>query len=559
MIAVAVPPHFARAVARVAAFALIAGFFVEAGCQRSTELELDIGAPTVDLLNPLSLPVSDFVLKNELDAILAAVSIGASRDSSNRLPLGALDPALNGDLTLDVMSGSQLVGLARIDNAEITPGQVLTLEADIRKPLVVVGAADAAELAGSRHAPELLDPTTSTDLVERGIKVPASQASGFTTDGKTLFLAAADGLRAFDTGTGTASAPTPTPFVTAKMAIAPKNLGLALVESASTNSRVIIYTDPSALVASPTTAPSVSATIATGRPRTAHFSNTGDVLFVLVEPDGAEPCTGKSVPAANEIIPITRDGKLLAPIRLPSFVADFGVDRGGRLILSESGGNRISAMALDASFASVGTPVKLYDAACPTAIRLLEDQLFVVTNDLSNVVSNAFSLMRGHVDGAVATRLAIARPTYQSQLNDSSTPDQLTSLNVQLVSTAVAASELVVSPDGNRAVFASRSRYLENKQAFTWANLACTATADIIEYGLHSVDLTAGTTSYETRSQNVVVPPPKVPAATTDPCVLCKATFDTTFPPTTLTIPMLCVSVAGDRAAGLAASFAEQR
>jgi hypothetical protein len=48
---------------------------------------------------------------------------------------------------------------------------------------------------------------------------------------------------------------------------------------------------------------------------------------LLVEAAGSEPCTG-AVPAANQIIPIDRQGKLGTPIMLPSYVADLAYEFG---------------------------------------------------------------------------------------------------------------------------------------------------------------------------------------------------------------------------------------
>ena len=539
-----VAPRARLAIALVATMAVV-------GCHTATELELRVSAPSVSLLNPLSLAVSDLVLKNESDAILAAVSVGANRDAAGRLPFGVLDPMLAGDLRLDVMSGSQLVGLAAIENTAIVPGERVTLEADIRKPLVFIGADDAPEGAGPRAAVQLLDPTTSTDLAARGITVPASQAAAFTIDGKRLLLAADDGLRAFDTGTGTTAGPKALPFVAGLIAVSPKNGGVALIERGAVNARVLLYESVVGLLTTPETSAPVSVTITAGRPRAAHFSIDGQTLYVLVEPATAEPCTGPT-PPANQIIPITRSGTMSGAIKMPSYVADFAVDRTGRFILSEAGANRISVMGQG------GMTTKLYDATCPTALRLVGDQLFAVTNDTSQAVPDAFTLMRGRVDGSPVTMLPIARPSYTTQLNDSSTRDDLTRLNLQFVSIAVAGQEIAISPDGNRAFISTRSRYLEDgKQSFMFASFTCFATIDIVEYGVHSIDLVSGTSSYASRSQTVVIPKQVLPPLRPDPCVQGTASLGG-FPPINLVLELDCPAALGDRASGLAAAFSEQ-
>ncbi len=528
----------------------LAATMAAVGCQTATELELRVSAPGVSLLNPLSLAVSDLVLKSESDAILAAVSVGANRDAAGRLPFGVLDPMLAGDLRLDVMSGSQLVGLAEIQNTAIVPGERVTLQADIRKPLVFIGADDAPEGAGPRGSVQLLDPTTSTDLATRGIAVPRGQAAAFTTDGKLLLLAAEDGLRAFDTGSGMTAGPKSLPFVAGLIAVSPKNGGVALIERGTASSRVLLYDGVGTLLATPATSAPLSVTITAGRPRAAHFSIDGLTLYVLVEPTTAEPCTG-ATPPANQIIPIARSGSMGAALAMPSYVADFAVDRTGRLILSEAGANRISVLGHG------GMITKLYDATCPTALRIVGDQLFAVTNDTSQAVPDAFTLLRGRVDGSPVTMLPIARPSYTTQLNSSSTRDDLTRLNLQFVSIAVAGQEIAISPDGNRAFISTRSRYLEDgQQPFKFASFTCFATIDIVEYGVHSVDLVSGTSSYESRSQTVVIPKQVLPPLRPDPCV--QGTASLVFPPINLVLELDCPPALGDRASGLAAAFSEQ-
>ncbi len=519
-----------------------------AGCQSPTELTFEVRAPRNALLDPFATSVSDFVLKTSDGATIAAVSAGASRDGDNRLALGVLDPALVGSLRLDVLSGTQLVGVGRIHDVSIETGSARALGAEVRKPLVVVGSAAAPEATGSLVAPSLLDPTTSTDLATRGIKLPSASVSGFTADGQHLFLADAAGLSVFDTGTGTTVGPAELAFHPGLLALAPGDSAIALVEGGTTSARVAIYSDVKGLVVAGAGA-AATGTLSGGVPRAAHFSRNGETLYVLVESPGSEPCTGAK-PAANTIIPINRQGTVGAPIALPSYVSDFGIDKAGRFILAEAGADQISILtfASPEDTTSAATTAKLYATSCPTALTLLEDQLYVVTNDTNGAVG-AFSLLRGRLDGALPTRFAINRPTYRTLLNKESSVGGQINLNLDFASTAIAAAEIAVSPDGNRAVFSTRTRYQQDgKKPFDFIGLTCTALTDINEYGLYSVDLVTGTASYASRSQNVVIPA----NPTTTACVSCEEDLDGTI----LELKLPCYPVAGDRAAGLSAAFA---
>jgi hypothetical protein len=199
----------------------------------------------------------------------------------------------------------------------------------------------------------------------------------------------------------------------------------------------------------------------------------------------------------------------------------------------------------------MGAPTKLYAATCPTALRLLDQQVFAVTNDVPTGTTNTFSLLSGKLDGSAATLLPIPKPEYVTELNDTSTTDGFTSLNLAVTSFALAATEMAISPDGARAVIATRARETETgSSTFDFATATCTAIMDVVEYGFYSVDLLEGTASYTVRSQNTLVPADPTMTA----CVNCLATLSG-FPPTTLQIQLFCPPVPGDRAAGLAAAF----
>jgi hypothetical protein len=524
---------------------------VGSGCQKPTALVFQIEAPPNPLLDPFQGNVSDYLLKTDEGVTIAAVSAGAGVNSKGELALGTLDPTLAGDLRLDVLSGTELVGRAMVTSVAITKGKTDELTAAVRKPLVVVGSAAAPEAAGPVQAAQLLDVTTATDLAKRGVVVPIGTASGFSEDGRALVVTGSTGLTVIDTGTGTNNGPATLPFTPQALAIARDDQALAVVERTTGRGRVLIYTNVASLLSSPKTAQPITASLpASGLARTAHFSVDGKTLYVLIEASTDEPCTGTTAPATNSIIPVSTTGTVGAAIAMPSYVADFGVDATGHLILSEAGGNRISTLTLSADGqTSVGAATKLYAATCPTALRLLDQQVFAVTNDVATGTTNTFALLSGKLDGSTATMLPIAKPQYVTEINQSSTPDGLTNINLAFTSIAIAATDMAVSPDGSRAVIATRARYREDGSAsFMFVGLSCTAITDIVEYGFISADLVTATASYVSRSQNTLVPT----APTTTACVNCAEDLGG-FQMLTLGLP--CPPVPGDRATGLAAAF----
>ena len=70
--------------------------------------------------------------------------------------------------------------------------------------------------------------------------------------------------------------------------------------------------------------------------------------------------------------------------------------------------------------------------------------------------------------------------------------------------TSIEAYELAITPDGNRAEFATRAHYVEKGTNFVLSDAGCTANFDIVEYGLYAVDMRTGNASYTQRSQMVV-------------------------------------------------------
>src|SRR5207247_11406881 len=110
---------------------------------------------------------------------------------------------------------------------------------------------------------------------------------------------------------------------------------------------------------------------------------------------------------------------------------------------------------------------------------------------------------------------------------------------------SIEAYELAITPDGNRAEFATRAHYKEVGTKFTISQQACTAAFDIVEYGLYTVDIRTGNASYTMRSQIVIVGD--------QGCIDCVQ--QTPLGPVHQVVG--CVSSPGDRPAGLAAAFGQ--
>jgi hypothetical protein len=156
-----------------------------------------------------------------------------------------------------------------------------------------------------------------------------------------------------------------------------------------------------------------------------------------------------------------------------------------------------------------------------------------------------FVLKRASLKGGPPTALPFGAPSYQVPINDQSTPDMLTNINLSLSAGTLEAYEMAIAPDSSRAVFATKARYRELGQQFKLSSFDCTTNADIVEYGLYTLDTRTGNASYEPRSQLVLTPSPRLD----QPCISCDALL------LGLTLTIKCPSAPGDRPAGVAAMF----
>src|SRR5258706_8940591 len=83
--------------------------------------------------------VTEYLIKAGDGSVVGVASVNA-QSQEERLPLGVLmTTAAPRDLTIDVLSGTGLLGRARVRDVAIKAGVVTSYDAEIRKPLVVVG------------------------------------------------------------------------------------------------------------------------------------------------------------------------------------------------------------------------------------------------------------------------------------------------------------------------------------------------------------------------------------------------------------------------------------
>src|SRR5262249_26358060 len=115
-----------------------------AGCGNRGSVTFAISPPTNPLLDPITDRVSQYALLDEAATVVAVAS--ENPQSPDVLPLGPL-PQLTvpTDLVVHVLSGSELLGMARIRDVVILDGVEKQYTAEVRKPLITVGSAPPQE------------------------------------------------------------------------------------------------------------------------------------------------------------------------------------------------------------------------------------------------------------------------------------------------------------------------------------------------------------------------------------------------------------------------------
>jgi hypothetical protein len=535
---------------RLAALALMLG------CGDRGAVTFNLTAPTNPLLNPVAQQqlVSEYDIRTTTGTIIGIASAvqGSQSSSNGQLPLGALMPTMAPtDVEVTALSGPDLLGMARIKDVTIKSGAHQSFDAPLRKPMVLVGSKLPEEMDAKNAtvAAEILDPLASVDLARAGANAPMPgpvSAGAATWDGRFIVVAADSKLGAFDTGSG-ANAPGSysLPFSPSRIVAGPRNTAVVALDPGNgTSSNVAIFSDVATLTSNPAGV-SPAMTSVRGLARTAAFSPDGTKVYVLTGSPTADPCSPGANPAANAVEVLGVDGTMQAMWSLPSFASDIAVDGAtGTIVIAASAAKEIATLDPTTPAGPVMPKMLLGGLTCPSAVRVVNGVVFAVTSDHDATQPNSFVLQRVTLASATATALSFVGPQYQiSTQSDPSTNGDVQANTLQIRPVSLWAYELALTPDGTRAEFAVRAHYVESNTSFNLLGTPCTATFDIVEYGLYAVDIRSGNASYQMRSQLTQMP------ASQTKCIDCMVGFglpDVTFD---------CPSHPGDRPAGVTAVF----
>ncbi len=521
------------------------------GCGKRAAVTFAVDEPTLPALDPISSSVTSYQLATASGTVLVSVSAPSSAGDGGvtmtKLPLGTLRVfATDEDLTLTLFSGTTLAGLARLYNVAIKKNQSDLYTASVRKPLVFVGSALPFETdrRNALTAGEILDASSSSnDLAKipamKGAMPPAlptgTGAIAATSDGRFALCAAGMAIQRFDTGSGAVNMATTLPFAATALGVAPRDAALFAMEAHSGGGTLALFADMTPVLTGGALAAPVTDTLAV-EPRKAVFSADGTRVYVLGGGVEVDPCSATTAPTANNILAFDLEGSMVANWALPDFVSDIGVAADGTLVLSQAVAGQVSTLA-PTTPTGPAQPTKLFAATCPSALRLLDRQVFVVTSARDKTFSNAFDLLHGSLDGGAVTPLGFGSSMYDVSTGDMPTPDGNTSVVIALNPISVFGEELTLSPDGGTAVFSTRTHYREDNEPLTVTGLDCTANFDLVEYGRYSFDTSTGGAEYETRAVLSTT-------AGSETCITCEAGIELSCPP-----------LPGDRAIGLAALF----
>jgi hypothetical protein len=529
----------------VAATATLGG----GACGNKGAVTFAIRSPSAKSLNPLSDKLSEISLKRADGSLVGVASQSAS--SPETLNLGPLAQIMMpADLEMVLSSGSDLLGKARVKDVTILNGVQKEYVAEVRKPLVTIGFAMPEEsIPGNSARPgQIEDPATSLDLALSGTpRLPQPTTAATTTwDGRFILAGGTGGVTVIDTGSGQTVGVAALTFAPSRLATGTRDSAAVALDPAG---GVAIFSDVAALTGNPAGTQASVVSIAGALPRTATFSADGQRIYVLtggVTP--TDPCTAITAPPPNSVVVLGLDGALLGTWTLPGFATDLTVDpASGKIVISDTTNKQVATLDLMAEFGTA-TLTKLFDAMCPSALRVANGDVFVVTAARATGFANAFKLIRAPIAGGMATDLAYRTPSYTLETGDMPTPDGSTLLAFQLTPISIAAYEMAITPDASRAVFATKARYREKMQPIEVFRNPCTADFDIVEYGLFKLDTGTGQATYQPRSRIVATPTGR------KNCIVC--TIDTFGGPVDIIFP--CDSSPGDRAAGISAVFGAQ-
>jgi hypothetical protein len=323
-----------------------------------------------------------------------------------------------------------------------------------------------------------------------------------------------------------------------RIVVAPRDLAIVALDPGT--SGMAIISDVMGFAGSPGGAAPKTVSLGGAVARTATFAPDGSRLYVLTGGRGVDPCAPRATLTTNALQVYTLDGTMTGSFPLSGFASDIAVDpQTGLLVVADVAGKQLVTLDPES-----GAITKLLgNLTCPSAVRVVNGTVFAVTSDHDTVQKDGFVLQRVPLKGGAAVATPFRGPSYFIPILSSPSPNGdigMVIIPVRPVSTD--AYELAITPDGSRAEFATRTVYDEQNTTFTLSGEDCTATFNIVEYGLFAVDVRTGNASYEQHSQLVT--------KGQNGCVVCTA------PP----LPdqhVGCMSSPGDQAVGLAASFGQ--
>ncbi len=545
--------HPVRLAVGVGFAALVA---VGAGCGEPPLVTFEVDQPSLFEFNPLAGAVTEYTLRTTDGLLLAS-----SNAQGKRLELGKLQTFMNPrDLQLQILSGAELRGMGRFRDVRLQPGRSGQYEAAVRKPLVFVGSALPAE-GGllDPDAAQILDTTASfNDLAHpasgnNGVEsLPARTSSTAATwDARYVMAGRNRAIALYNTSTGKIDGEIAISFTPSRLVVAPRDVAMAALRvDAPTRGAVALFPDLEAVRSDPAAQEPIVIDLPDMAPRAAVFSADGEHLYVLLgSPDEMDPCNlGRQV-NPSDVLVLRRDGTEVKRWSLGTFAADIAVDATGRdldIVLSLSTQNSVIALKPDSPEDDLQTE-PLLTAICPSAVRIVGDELFVVTSARDAVDTDFFRLERIELSGdRLRSSVSFAAPTYEVPLG-LPTDDGRVAFQQRFFANSIFGYELAVTPDGTRAVFATRARFVQTDTLLNlFQEVDCRVTIDVAEYGVYFMDVRAGAAFYTTRSQLI----------SGDPLNCLTVCEFTTFPQGVL-FDLECAPPEGvaDRAAGITMLF----
>jgi hypothetical protein len=404
--------------------------------------------------------------------------------------------------------------MARLSNVRISGGVHASYPVELRKPLIFVGSAQPPGGSATTTV-QIIDPISAVDLSKAAVNPPSvaggMTAGAITWDGQYLLAAQGSQLAFWDTGTGTnLTATTALPFTPVRMAAAPRGQVMVALDSGNGSDSNVAIFQTAKLISSPSTATPTIVPFRGTTVRAVGFPADGTSIYVLTGGGSIDPCSSTTT-SSSSIVVLDLNGQILATLALPNFMSDFTVDpASGRLILADSGAHQISYI-VPAQRSGPVTPTKLLGGlTCPSAVRVNNGIAFVVTADRA-ANSDAFLMQRLNLKtNQPLSPISFLSPQALIGLVGTPSPDgNIGTPNLAIRPVSIWAYDVTITPDGSRAEFVTSAHYLEQSAPFTLGLLECQANMDITEFGLYSLDLNTGNSSYEMHSQLVQSRPPQ--------------------------------------------------